>query len=183
MPVPDEAHNVPGMLLGYVATEGNGAPSVEIRKDDSSEWRKITSFKKEGLHSVGELFDWGTSNGALQWQMRQSGNAAFQLNYMRFYPAAVEWQSPPYLLSPSSRGKTLTFSVSAGDMTEWKSFIIDWRTGKAASNGDIEWSNWETSEGAQHLQMSCDQYVQLRILGVPRDGEKPYLENFRLSAQ
>lgn len=183
-PLDTLVHDVPGNLYGYFLPLPPPQASVEVRLPGFSQWKEPAVFGEVGNRTRLDFGSLKSQNRRLSWEMRKSNeNAGFALEYLVFHPKAVQWDSPPYLLPQSLRSRPLLLQISIGDAKKWESIIIDRRSGTANGNGGITWQQWSSAKNSLDVAVFAEEYLQIRLMGVPKDGEHPYIENVRISPQ
>jgi len=182
LPIPGLKHDLSGLLSGYVVKQGNVTPTIDVRNEEGSEWNRVSASRVYGDKVVADIGYLNMMDRNVHWQMKQSDpKQGFRMEYLTFHPEALDWESPPYMMPPESINKLLGITMNTDDLGAWTSFWIEWRTGTSAGTGGIDWTNWSSAQNAWDVSIRCEQYIQIRVIGVPVKGKKPYLDNFRLT--
>ena len=181
LPLDSIGMDVPGKIYGFFHPQPDGSPTTEISLPGNAPGVVIAEVPVADRL----MADFGVTRshgGHLLWTMQQVDGKPFVLEYMRFHLHAVQWDSPPYLLPEDWDGQPLEFTVETNDPAQWESIHLSWRGGTEITDEtgtQIQWGEWNSRSGTS-ISMNASRYVQVRIMGIPKDENKPYIENIRL---
>jgi len=177
--VPDISEDLVGDLWVYY-TPGSAVSPLETRTTDSDVWKAANKTRHEGNSQAANLGNFAMIDGSINLELQSRSPSPVSLNYFRFYPRAVQWESAPFAVPAALVGQQLQFSFTT-DQSGWDRIMPQYRTGQLAEGGDIQWQPWQSGPDGTILPLQAAPFIQIRILGIPSPDQQPYLENFRLA--
>lgn len=177
--VPMLSEDLSGDLWAYY-TAGSTAAPLETRTTETDSWQAATKTRHEGNTQATNLGDFQMTSGSINLELQSRSASAVSLNYFRFYPRAVQWESAPFAVPEAAVGQQLQFSFDT-DRSSWDRVMPQYRTGALAQDGDIQWQPWQSGPNDTTLPLQAAPFIQIRILGTPSPNQKPYLENLQVA--
>lgn len=172
-----------GKLFGFFTEGQPQAPPVEVRAAGSDSWTPAKYSHEGGNRFIYELGDLTVTSSTVFWDMKPAEGRKVELNYLRFYPQTIEWESPPFTAASLPADKPVEFTVDTNDQTLWGKVVLQYRNGTVGESGDVAWTDWTSDSSGFKLRFKPESFFQLRIVGEPVPDSKPSLYNFRLNTQ
>ncbi len=175
--IPQLHRDMPGVLRGHF-TPFNADMPVKVSLDEGATWHQPADRGMNTNLRVAEFGIADMKDGRINWSMDKGGTEGIGLVHLSFYPQAMQWDSVPYMLPAELQSRELNFAIDLNE-GEWQKLYVEWRSGEWTGN-DVLWAQWNSGNEPSVI-FKAGEFVQFRVIGVPEEGQKPFLHNFRIS--
>lgn len=179
VPHPGIHRDMPGRILGYIEPFPAGTIPLEVNLPGSDSWIRPPERGKIGQN---HRLDFGVApleSGRFDLNVRKAGNDAVMISYLEFQPQAMQWDSVPYQVPARLQNRELIFAMDT-DQNQWQKVYLEYRSGNWSSDS-INWEQWQPQQGAWRLPFKAAEFIQFRIIAIPKPGMQPFIENFRIT--